>query len=180
VQSSSTAHVACAPVGVLVGGSLPHAANAITPIPIQHLIDAEDSVEFRRRMGAERFADVMAARSDAGLVEIVTGDPDDWDPDAIAAATAEIEKRGISPEARQRFAADALDAATAARRPLDRSMKWITILMGGLCLPGVVVIWLYTQYERAGERRKAREMMRYFGYGLAIHFAVLCVVKCAH
>jgi len=124
------------------------------------------------------FAESMGSRTDAELVEIVTADPEDWQADAIAAAKAEIEKRGITADQREELETKVIRDVSAAQRPLSRSMKLITILFGGLCLPGIAVLYLYTQYQKSGEHRKSRELLRYFVYGLGIHIAILLVIKC--
>lgn len=124
------------------------------------------------------FAESMATRTDAELVEIVTGDPDDWQPDAVAAAKEEIAKRGISGERREELESRVGREVAAAQRPLSRSMRLLVIACGGFCLPGIAIVYLYTQYEKAGETRKARELIRYFVYGLGIHIAILLVIKC--
>ena len=55
-----------------------------------------------------RFERAMASRTDAELIEVVTGDPEDWEADALEAAKAEIDRRGLRFE--PRVATPATDA----------------------------------------------------------------------
>lgn len=45
-----------------------------------------------------RFSEAMESRTDEELVEVVTGRADEWEPEAIAAAEAEIDKRALTYE----------------------------------------------------------------------------------
>lgn len=80
-----------------------------------------------------RFAEVMAARADAELIEIATSSSDEWQPDAIAAAKAELTQRGVSVGThpfRGPYQADL--SRTVRKVPLDRGMTVLAFALGGV------------------------------------------------
>ncbi len=123
-----------------------------------------------------RFAEAMATRTDEELIAIVTGPADDWRPEALVAAKAELDRRGIPVKRATAITERVKKKQRGARAPLDRWAKRLAFASGATFLGSVWVLVAYTRFTERGERRKAEELARWFVYGLALLGAVLFVV----
>ncbi len=129
-------------------------------------------------MTTNRFASAMTSRTDAELVAIVSGPVDDWEPDAVAAAHAEIARRDLGAERRAELEAEWAEEARLARAPLDRWMKGIAFVVGLAGVLGILVLFLHRRFEKGREKRKAKELLTWFFYGVGLHFAVIMLAAC--
>ncbi len=125
----------------------------------------------------EQLREEMSQRSDAHLFAVVAH-PEDWIPEAVQAARAEIDRRGLSQE--ETIAAEAIVQADDDRKKKYASMRlptWAKVLIF-LCpvmpgLMGILVIYLY--FSSRGATALIKDYMRWLLYGL-IFYAVLILI----
>jgi hypothetical protein len=127
-----------------------------------------------------RFDERMASSTDAELVALVSGPADDWQPEAIESAREELARRGLSAERTEGLTAEFKKSEAAAVEGLDLTTKLSIAIFAGTCVPGLVVLYLYTQYEKRGQRRKAKEALSWFVYGVATYFVALVLFIVIH
>jgi hypothetical protein len=120
--------------------------------------------------------------SDDALVLYVVAGPELYDPDAVAFARQELARRQLPPERvaelEQRAGArvDAWKEAQAeeATKPLDFWDRVNALLWG---MHGIAFFWQWVSYDDAGQRRRARELLKYgcLGTILIYGFIALCL-----
>src|SRR5437763_15830505 len=96
-----------------------------------------------------RFAEAMAARSDDELLDVVRGPRDDWEPEAVEAAKAELARRGVDLGSQPYRGVDAEDLLQPRRKaPLGADMRFGGLVLGaalralGVCFaPGIMSTW---------------------------------------
>ena len=130
-----------------------------------------------------RFERAMASRTDAELIEVVTGDPEDWEADALEAAKAEIDRRGLRFE--PRVATPATDAregeAEGAASALRPEVKLVALIIGALTtVLGVMILLAAMAGKKTkAERRKAAEFAKWAAAGAAFSFVLMLAgVRC--
>lgn len=124
------------------------------------------------------FAEVMARRTDADLLKIVSTERDTYNPDAIAAAERELERRNLAPEfiaekqAEHTFQQEAKTARADA--PLSTGEKVFTLLV-----PVGFFIQLIRigHYRAKGYERKASELGRWILYGWGLYIGLIILLK---
>lgn len=130
-----------------------------------------------------RFASAMTARTDAELIEVVTDPAGEWEPEAIEAAKAEIEKRGLRYEPRAASSASTPpeDDASRAGPGLERNEALKAFLLG-LCFVALGVFVAHTMtvdWKRKGKRRKREEFMQMAILGAVISFVFGIAIRAA-
>jgi hypothetical protein len=117
---------------------------------------------------ANRFAQAMTLRTDEELVAIVRAPADEWEPEALDAAHAELEARRIPPELREQIHDEVAHVEEKARVPLQTPAKAVSFAAGLFLLPGLfVVLPLARRYRGRDEARKATDVLRWYVYGVA-------------
>jgi len=131
-----------------------------------------------------RFAEAMALRTDEELVDIVTGPPEDWEPDAVEAAKIEIAKRGLAVEPRDN---NENEAEAGAIRPVEHSTaplsgpgKGFALVFGFVMgLLGVVAAFaIMRSWKKQGREREGVELLKWTAAGAAIGTAAFTALKC--
>ena len=123
-----------------------------------------------------RFSAAMARCGDVELVGIVEGSPDDWEPEALAAAHVEIQRRALSFEVREAISNDVEVTTKKARAGLVRREKALAFGGGVFGLvPGIVALFMYSRFQRDGFHQKSRDLLRWFGYGIVAHLVAIFV-----
>lgn len=127
--------------------------------------------------GGNRFAEVMAQRTDADLLEIATTARDDYQDEALEAAEAELSRRDLTPEiveaAEQQLEEKRQESANRASEPLSAHWKALTFVF-----PGVANLFIALAVKSEGYERKYREAWRWTLYGVAAYAALGLVAVC--
>ena len=118
-----------------------------------------------------RFADAMAGRSDAELVEILTKRRNDYQPDALAVAEMELVKRNLTTEqveqAKQSVELKDQEIQQRANEPLGAGWKLLTFL-----IPGIINFMIAGTLKADGYDRKFREAWRWTFYGFGFYLSL--------
>ena len=118
--------------------------------------------------------------SDAGLIEYLRADAETYDPDAIAFAWQEFDRRRLDPGVTaQLVAADGTRAAqeearriAVAAQRLDWAGKVLSFAAGFFGLPLIPMLIVWLRFHERGEYQKVREMWTLAGLGLATVIAI--------
>jgi hypothetical protein len=117
------------------------------------------------------FQELMSKKSDEQLLKIVAGRPEDYEPEALAAAQNEVVKRKLPYkqfEAAKNIAVKEKEQeAIRADRPLETEAKIRTLL-----LPLSGVLGSSTLLRINGYHRKADELTQWRFYGLALYIMI--------
>ncbi len=120
------------------------------------------------------YAEAMARRTYAELLDIVGKLRNDYQPDAVVAAEAELKKRDLSPPknepAEKEIKTKKPSAAEKANEPLQAHWKVLTLL-----LPGLLNLIRADELKAEGYDRQYKEIWRWFFYGLGF-YAVLFIL----
>jgi hypothetical protein len=122
------------------------------------------------------FDEVMRKRTDADLLRILNGPPDDYQPVALEAAKREFDRRSLS---ETQIAAvteeivheQAIDDAKA-NAPLSTWPKIFAFL-----LPGILLFMIAGTLKADGYDRKAKELGRWTFYGFAFYFGIIVLLN---
>jgi hypothetical protein len=118
-----------------------------------------------------RFAEAMALRSDAELVDILTKKRDDYQPDAVAAAEIELARRKLTTkqvaDAKERIELKEQAIQERANEPLGIGWKLLTFL-----IPGLINILIAGALKTDGYERKFREAWRWTFYGVGFYLGL--------
>jgi hypothetical protein len=129
-----------------------------------------------------RFSKAMASRTDDELVEVLNAPPEDWEPEAIEAAMAEMEKRGIpaKPRSPEIVVNASAETRALAEAPLDGGMRFAAFVLGALLsVLGVLLsLGISTAWKKEGERRKASEFVTWTAAGAGISMVVVACTRC--
>jgi hypothetical protein len=126
------------------------------------------------------FDDVMRKRTDADLIKILNGPPEDYQPAALEAAKREFERRNLSEAqvtvATQEIIQEQEVDEAKANTPLTTFPKIFAFI-----LPGILLLMFAGTYKADGYDRKAKELVRWtlYGFGFYFGFAVLMFVLSA-
>ncbi|WP_156040478.1 hypothetical protein [Chondromyces apiculatus] len=118
----------------------------------------------------------MRKHSDAELLDIVTKQRDDYVPEALAAADAELARRSLSPKQVARAEEDLglkqRDKEQRASMPLGFGWKLVF-----LACPGLLTLMFAGSFKADGYTRKYREAWQCTAIGLGIYVAL--IVSCS-
>lgn len=121
------------------------------------------------------FEDVMKTSTFAELTEIVKKKRDDYQPEAVAAAETELEKRkaaGGKWEAPPKEEPERkLTPAEKAALPLPLFWKIITLI-----LPGLLNLTMAERLRKEGYKKQCDDLWRWFFYGLLFYVGLLVVL----
>lgn len=122
------------------------------------------------------FTKVMSERSDEQLIEIVTRQRNDYQPQALEAAEKELERRNLSTEilrgADQRIAQKNEAVAEKANKPLGPVPKALAFLF-----PGFIFFLAMLLFKADGYDRRSRELGRWTLYGVGFYLALIALIK---
>lgn len=128
-----------------------------------------------------RFSTAMARCGDVELIAMVEGPAEDWEPEALAAAHTEIARRALPFEVREELVREVEEIGTKARSPLERTTRWMAFGGGAVgLLPGLIVLFLYTRYQRRGFPRRAKDLFHWYASGLVVHVLAVVVLALRH
>ncbi len=126
-------------------------------------------------MTENKFAEVMAKRSYAELHEIVCKLRNEYEPEAVAAAEAEVEKRNLAGEKIQPIENEIKSRkqlkAEKANAPLQVHWKILTLL-----LPGLLNLIIADELKAEGYDRQYSEIWQWFFCGLGFYILILLIV----
>ena len=121
-----------------------------------------------------KFAAVMSKKTDAELLRILTIDTDKYQPEALATAEAEFQKRDLTIEQTkeaEKITKKAIALETAkADEPLDSDIKWLVFL-----IPTKAFI-SSGLYAAEGYDRKAKEIMQWCYYGFGFYISIIAFI----
>jgi hypothetical protein len=126
---------------------------------------------------ARSFAEVMTRRTDAELIAITSGLEADWQPEAIEAAHKELQARKLSVSNTEQAKLEFLRIQAATEEDLTTLQKFLMAAGAFTCVPGLLVLYLWSRYEKQGKTRKGRAVVRWYLYGLAIYLLLAVVVS---
>ena len=117
----------------------------------------------------------MAERSYEELHEIVGKLRDEYEPEAVAAAEAEVEKRNLTGEKLQPIEKENKTKrqlnAERANAPLQTHWKILTLF-----LPGLINLLIADELKAEGYVRQHREIWQWFIYGAAFYIGLLILL----
>ena len=113
--------------------------------------------------------------SNEELAKYLRAAPETYEPEAVAFARAEFDRRGLDPAVASRLDAEAavltsaeeIERASAAQRPLDGWGKTNAFLAGCFGLPIIPLLLVQMRFRRRGEDLKIRQMWKlaFIGFG---------------
>lgn len=113
---------------------------------------------------ANEFDDVMRSHTDAELIRILEGPPDDYQPSALESAKREFTKRNLSEgqidTAKQEIVQKSAVDEAKANEPLPTIWKVLTFIF-----PGLIQIMFAGTFKADGYERKYRELVKWTLYG---------------
>lgn len=116
--------------------------------------------------------EIMAQRSDAELIEILTKKQEDYQPEALSAAEAELEKRNLSVEkiesAEQELEDKEKTIKEIANTPLGIGWKLLTFFV-----PGYNILYFILLKAEEGYERKWREAWHWTCYGIVFYASLV-------
>jgi hypothetical protein len=124
------------------------------------------------------FEKVMSKHSDAELIKIVNGPPDDYQPAAFEAAQKEYARRNLSQSqieiAKTEIEKEESDIIAMANRPLSAVLKALAFFF-----PGFIYLILVAAIKSEGQLRKAKELGRWtlYGFGFYLLIGILVIVS---
>ena len=124
-----------------------------------------------------QFDEVMRKRTDADLVKILNGPPDDYQPAALEAAKREFERRNLSETQMATVKEEIIHEQEVdeakANAPLSVAPKIFAFIF-----PGILLLMFAGTYKADGYHRKAKELLKWTLYGFAayIGFVILMIV----
>lgn len=122
-----------------------------------------------------KFENVMTQRTDSDLMEIVTINREEYQPEAMAAAEAELKKRELTIEqiksAEHDVKIKADFKAEIADRPLGIGWKMITFF-----IPGIINILIAGTLKAEGYERKWKEAWHWTFYGICFYFGLILLI----
>lgn len=117
------------------------------------------------------FKEIMAKRSDAELIEILTKKQDEYQHEALEAAKSELESRNLSTEkirsAEQEIESKEKAVAENANLPLETTWKILTFVF-----PGIPNFLIARAIKAEGYERKWKEAWRWTFYGFGFYIAL--------
>lgn len=123
-----------------------------------------------------KFSQIMSDYSDSKLIEIVTKLKDEYQPEAVEAANAEIKKRGLSQgridQAKKELKQKEEDERKKADTPLEPSAKILFLVFFWGVIPWIIA----STYKNDGYLRKYKEAWRYILIGLGVYGALFVVL----
>ena len=122
-----------------------------------------------------RFEEVMAKRTYAELHEIVGKLRVEYEPEALAAAEAEVARRNLAGEKIEPkeniFRTKKKTIADKANAPLQIYWKIITLLF-----PGLLILLIADDLKAEGYERRYKEVWRWFFYGAGFYIGLLLLL----
>jgi hypothetical protein len=119
------------------------------------------------------FTQEMIRRTDAELIAIVTSDRNDYMPAAIAAAEAEVQRRGLTYEQRETLQAESVERRrqkeVKAEAPLSIGLKIFAFFVPFFA--SIVLIIMGFMVAK-GYNRRAREFGRWILYGFGFYIVL--------
>jgi hypothetical protein len=147
----------------------------------EHLARVYDgsAPQYACRVAEDEFSEVMARRTDAELIAIVTVERDDYQDEALRAAEAEVQRRKLSTKRIDKLTRG-VDRQhdvkrQRAREPLDAFWKGAAFLF-----PGIANIVIGRHLWEKGYVRKYEDVRKWTIYGVAFYVATLILVKLVH
>lgn len=121
------------------------------------------------------FAEVMVKRTYAELHEIVGKLRNEYEPEAVAAAEAEVARRNLTGEKIEPkeniFRTIKKSIEDKANAPLQIYWKIITLLF-----PGLLILLFADDLRAEGYERRYKEIWRWFFYGLGFYVGLLILL----
>ena len=127
------------------------------------------------RLAPNRFDDAMRRRSDTELFVMLAEPAEDWEPEALDAARAEIERRQLQEPQQASLEKEASGTVKRARAGLDRHLKIAGFVLGMTGLGMIVFLFWWGFYKRSGEMRKSRELAGWTAAGIAFAIVITFV-----
>ena len=121
------------------------------------------------------FENEMKKLDDENLLKVLTIEKDNYQPEALAAAKIEFEKRGVSEE-KINFITQDLNRQKAeddkkAIEPLDDGLKILTLLF-----PMIITFFLSGFYKSKGYDRKAAQLGNWTLLGFAFYIVATIII----
>ncbi len=121
------------------------------------------------------YTEIMAKRTDAELLEILTIKQDDYQPEAIAAAKAELENRNLTVEetesAKQEVENQEKAKIEQANIPLALSGKIFTFFS-----PGWGILFVARALKAEGYEQKHKDIWRWTLCGFGFYFILIFIL----
>ena len=122
------------------------------------------------------FDEVMRKRTDADLIKILNGPPDDYQPVALEAAKKEFERRNLSDAqittAEQEIFQKQEVYEAKANAPLSIFPKVFAFIF-----PGILLFMFAGVYKADGYDRKAKELARWTFYGWGVYAGIIILIN---
>jgi uncharacterized membrane protein YcjF (UPF0283 family) len=122
------------------------------------------------------FEDVMAKRTNAQLIAVINSPIGDYKPEAVEAAKAEYENRGLSEEqivsANKEIEEKQESDDFKANQPLSSNRRFFAAIF-----PGLILFAFAGLYKAEGYTRKAKELQTWTVYGFCFYAGVIILLK---
>jgi hypothetical protein len=123
-----------------------------------------------------RFSIIMADRTDAELIKILTEQRDDYEKEAVIACEKELESRNLNIDeieiAKEENKKKTEKVNSKANESLSVGLKILTFL-----IPIVLVIVFAGVFKADGYDRKAKELSMWTIYGLGFYYGLAQLIK---
>jgi hypothetical protein len=118
-----------------------------------------------------KFVGIMEQRTDSELMEILTKDRDEYQPEALKAAEAELEKRKLTVDqiesAKQKVKTKEQSIKDKANMPLGIGWKLLTFF-----IPGILNFLIARTLKTEGYDRKWKEAWHWTFYGFGFYIGL--------
>lgn len=122
-----------------------------------------------------QFEKVMAERTDAQLIEIVTMSRSDYQQEALEAADAEFKRRDLSSgqveSVKQEVVQKHVEEGERANMPLQTHWKVLTFIF-----PGLINILFAATFKVDGYERRFKEAKRWTLYGVGFYGGIVLLI----
>jgi hypothetical protein len=121
------------------------------------------------------FSNIMADRSDAELLNILTNQRDDYQPEAIQAAEIEYKKRNLSEDqiniAQKEIEIVNEQVLEKANQKLETIWKAIAFIF-----PGILLLIFSGTFKADGYDKKAKELIKWTLYGFGFYLGLFILI----
>lgn len=122
------------------------------------------------------FDAVMRKHTDADLIKILNGPPDDYQPIALDAAKREFERRSLSgaqiTSANEEIIQKQEIDEVKANAPLGTFFKVFAFIF-----PGIILLMFAGTYKADGYDRKAKVLVKYTLYGFGFYIVIIILIN---
>ena len=118
----------------------------------------------------------MSLKSDQELCDVLYGHRNDYEPNAIAAAQEEFNRRNLTPQTVGELRASVERDVEMERAPLGWGLRIVAFFVSTLAM-GIPVMLAHSHYVELGAYRKARDWKHWAAFGFLFYVCLFVVSR---